>query len=155
MIEIFAGSAVLCAVAKQAGMTSSIAVDKVKKRSARSSIFQLDLLCMQDRHLLEQWMESELLLWIHLAPVYGTASRARDIRRFPGDPPPLRSNEFPEGLPTLDPSERQRVDLANRLFQYACYLFKFACSKGILATMENPSTSYFWMTVWVITLLRE
>ena len=90
MIEIFAGAAVLCSVAKQLGMRNSIAVDKVKKRNARSTIYQLDLLSGRDQKLLEQWMLSGLLLWIHLAPVCGTASRARDIRRFEGDPKPLR-----------------------------------------------------------------
>ena len=34
MIEVFAGSAVLCAVAKQAGLSCSIAIDKVKKKSS-------------------------------------------------------------------------------------------------------------------------
>ena len=57
------------------------------------------------------------LLWIHLAPVCGTASRARDIRRFHNDPKPLRSEEWPEGLPGLSPKELERVSLANRLFE--------------------------------------
>ena len=74
--------AVLCATSKAAGLANSIAVDKIRKRSARSSFFQLDLLVHQDRVLLEQWMQSPLLIWIRLAPVCGTASRARDIRRF-------------------------------------------------------------------------
>ena len=95
MIEVFAGAAVLCSVAKQFGLKSSIAVDKIKKRNARSTIYQLDLLVVQDRQLLEQWMLSGLLLWLHLAPVCGTASRAR---RFDNDPQPLRSEAFPEGL---------------------------------------------------------
>ena len=88
MLEIFAGMAVLCATSKSAGLANSIAVDKIRKRSCRSSIFQLDLLKQRDREILEQWMVSPLLLWIHLAPVCGTASRARDIRRFANDPKP-------------------------------------------------------------------
>ena len=43
MIEIFAGAAVLCSVAKQLGMKNSIAVDKVKKQNARSTVYQLNL----------------------------------------------------------------------------------------------------------------
>ena len=82
MIEVFAGAAVLCSVAKQFGLKNSIAVDKVRKRSARSTIYQLDLLQERDKRLLEQWMLSGLLLWVHLAPVCGTASRAPDIRRL-------------------------------------------------------------------------
>lgn len=82
MIEVFAGSAVLCSVTKQAGLSASIAIEKVKQKTSRSTIFQLDLLNSKDRDLLYQWMQSPMLLWVHLAPVCGTASRARDIRRF-------------------------------------------------------------------------
>ena len=113
MIEVFAGTAVLSSVAKQFGLVSSLAVDKVRKRGARSTIFQLDLTCERDQCLLEQWMQSPLLLWVHLAPVCGTASRARDIRRFANDPKPLRSDEKPEGLDGLSERDQQRIRLAN------------------------------------------
>ena len=155
MIEVFAGAAVLCSVAKQFGLKNSIAVDKVRKRNARSTIYQLDLLEQRDRQLLEQWMLSGLLLWMHLAPVCGTASRARDIRRFENDRQPLRSEEWPEGLPNLHPKDQERVDLANRLFSAACSIFKLASSKGVLVTMENPKNSYFWWTKWVRRLLQQ
>ena len=155
MIEIFAGAAVLCSVAKQLGMKNSIAVDKVKKQNACSTIYQLDLLSDRDRQLLEQWMHSGLLLWIHLAPVCGTASRARDIRRFHNDPKPLRSEDWPEGLPGLSPKELERVSLANRLFEAACDFFLLACSRGVLVTMENPKNSYFWWTKWVQRLISS
>ncbi len=154
MIEIFAGAAVLCSVAKQLGMKNSIAVDKVKKRNARSTIYQLDLLLERDRQLLDQWMLSGLLLWIHLAPVCGTASRARDIRRFDDDPKPLRSEACPEGLPDLDPKDQERVNLANSLFEAACNFFLLANSRGVLVTMENPKNSYFWWTKWVQQLFE-
>ena len=75
-LEIFAGSAVLCSVAKRQGMTNSIAVDKVQKRGARSSITRLDLTREVDRTVLDSWLDSNLLFWVHLAPVCGTASRA-------------------------------------------------------------------------------
>jgi len=153
MIEIFAGVAILCATAKQAGMGSSIAIDKVKKKSARSSIIQLDLCNRHHRALLEEWLLSPLLLWIHIAPVCGTASRARDIRRFPGDPQPLRSNLQPEGLDGLSDADMQRVEIANDLFEYSCFLFERACSLGVIATMENPRNSYFWITKWVLALM--
>lgn len=74
MIEVFAGGAVLCSVAKSYGLNSSIAIDKVKKPNARSTILQLNLLLAEDRTLLETWLESPLLAWVHLAPVCGTAS---------------------------------------------------------------------------------
>ena len=54
MIEVFAGGAVLTSVAKQYGL-GGIAVDKVRKQNARSTIYQLDLMQPADRELLEQW----------------------------------------------------------------------------------------------------
>ena len=94
MIEVFAGIAILCATTKAAGLQNSIAVDQLRKRNASASIFQLDLTDQRDQAIVEQWVESPLLVWIHLPPVCGTASRAREIRRFPGDPLPLRSDLF-------------------------------------------------------------
>ena len=78
MIEVFAGGAVLTSVAKQYGL-GGIAVDKVRKQNSRSTIYQLDLMQAADRELLEEWLSSPLLLWVHFAPVCGTASRAREI----------------------------------------------------------------------------
>ena len=118
MIEVFAGAAVLCSAAKQFGLKNTIAVDKVRKRNARSTIYQLDLLQERDKWRLEQWMLSGLLLWVHLAPECGTASRAPDIRR---------SEDWPEGLPNLHPKDRERVDLANRLFSAACWHVRRVC----------------------------
>ena len=43
MIEVFAGTAVLSSVAKQFGLVTSLAIDKVKKRGARSTIFSWTL----------------------------------------------------------------------------------------------------------------
>ena len=140
MVEVFAGAAVLCATAKQYGLETSLAVDKNKKKTARCAILQLDLTVPCNQDLLTQWIQSPLLLWLHLAPVCGTASRARDIRRFPGDPKPLRSNEFPEGLPSLNEQDSKRVFLANQLFEYACKLFADAAgSLGYRGNHGKPS----------------
>ena len=155
MIEVFAGYGVLCATAKQSGLLGSIAVDKVRKQGAYGSILQLDLRDHEQRLLLEEWLDSPLCCWLHLAPVCGTASRARDIRRHWSDPPPLRSNDFPHGLPNLPEKDQARVIIANDLFAYSCTLFERASRRGILTTMENPSTSYFWLTDWFERLKRS
>lgn len=153
MIELFAGGAVLTAMAKSCGLQSSLAIDKVKRRNCRASIIQLDLLQDDHKALLDEWLGSPLLVWVHIAPVCGTSSRARDIQVEPDDPLPLRSCDFPEGLPDLSENDALRVKFANLLYQYACKVFQFAATRGILVTMENPSRSYFWMTVWVLELI--
>ena len=75
MLEVFAGGAVLTSVSKQLGL-GGMAVDTVRKPNARCTIYQLDLLQASDTELLEEWLSSPLLLWVHFAPVCGTASRA-------------------------------------------------------------------------------
>jgi hypothetical protein len=124
MIEVFAGGAVLTSIAKHSGL-GGIAIDKTRKPNARCTIFQLDLLKEEDRELLEDWLQSPLLLCVHFAPVCGTASKAREIPRadVPFAPLPLRSCDFPHGLPSLSGIELKRVELANELFRYTCHLF--------------------------------
>ena len=155
MIEVFAGGAVLTSVSKQFGL-GGMAVDKVRKQNSRSTIYQLDLMQCTDRELLEEWLSSPLLLWVHFAPVCGTASRAREIPRpeLAMAPRPLRSMEHPMGLPTLSPHEKQRVDIANELFRYTCELFAMCVQRGVMATMENPRGSYLWMIPCVLELMR-
>ena len=79
MIEIFSGTATLCSVARQCGMNGSLALDEVRKKGARSTIFAFDILNPKDRELLYHWLDLPLLVWVHLTPVCGTCSRARLI----------------------------------------------------------------------------
>ena len=142
----------LCSTAKQQGLQNSIAIDKLQKQGARTSIIRLDLTREADCSLVDGWLDSPLLVWAHLAPVCGTASRARDIRVLPTDPAPLRSCEHPDGLPNLDGRDLLRVRLANKLFDFACKVFAKATERGILVTMENPKNSYFWSTNFFVHL---
>ncbi len=153
MIEIFSGTATLCSVAKQFGMTNSLALDKIRKRGSKTTIFVFDITKPESRELLMHWLESNLVCWVHMAPVCGTCSRAREIDN--GGPPPLRSDDFPMGLPGLNPDERCRVQKANELYLHACLLFEACHARGILVTMENPSYSIFWLTDPFVALLNQ
>ena len=64
MIEVFSGTATLCSVAKQNGLSGSLAPDKVRKKGARSAIFVFDILNPKDRELLYHWLDSPLLVWV-------------------------------------------------------------------------------------------
>ena len=141
MVEVFSGTATLTSVAKQFGMKSSMALDKVRKKGARATIYVFDLLDPKDRELLYHWMNSGLLVWVRLAPVCGTCSRARQIKN--GGPPPLRSEEYPMGLPGLDANQQLRVDLANAMYVESRKLFSHCVARGILVTLENPRRSLF------------
>lgn len=144
MIEVFSGTATLCSVSKFFGVENSIALDKIKKKASRATVFVFDVLKASDRELLYHWLQSPLVCWVHFAPVCGTCSRAREIDN--GGPPPLRSEEFPMGLPSLSEDERARVHTANLLYHYACEIAIHCAELGLLITMENPSRSLYWLT---------
>ena len=144
MIEVFSGTATLCSVAKQFGLDGSLALDKMRKKGAKATIFVFDILDPKDQELLYHWLESDLVAWVHIAPVCGTCSRARQIRN--GGPRPLRSDTYPMGLPDLTSEERQRVNLANKMYVESCKLFQHCDSRRILVTMDNPSSSLFCLT---------
>ena len=74
--------------------------------------------------------EKENIMLAHLAPLCGTASAARNKRRKALEqagfepPVPLRSKEFPMGLPSLKCLDASKVLAANRLYD-ATFLHRF------------------------------
>ena len=61
---------------------------------------------------------------VSLAPPCGTASMAREIKRGDGGPPPLRSKEYPDALPSLSGKNAERVAAANALYSNTVHLVK-------------------------------
>ena len=138
------------------GFTDSIAVDKFKKRGAKTAVIPLDLTCADHQALVEQWLESGQVAWVHLAPPCGTASLARTIP-VPGStfvPQPLRSRDEPEGFANLSGSDKVRVDAANCLYMWCCSIFFLCTLKGIICTLENPRGSLLWCTKWWLEVQR-
>ena len=76
----------------------------------------------------------------------GTASRAREIPLPDGrpGPRPLRSSEYPLGLPDLEKDEQARVDKANSIYSNVLKLILHAHSCGVICIIENPRGSYLW-----------
>ena len=59
------------------------------------------------------------LVYVHFAPPCGTSSLARNFRLSGGiDPKPLRSEQEPDGLSTLDGANKVRVEVANKLYEF-------------------------------------
>ena len=91
---------------------------------------------------------------IFLAPPCGSASRACQIplkRKFGSKrngPRPLRTDQFPNGIQNLSPSELSRVSLANQLYHLTAKLVKWAVEFGCIFVVENPQFSLFWATTF-------
>jgi len=79
-----------------------------------------------------------------IAPDCKTLSRARDIL-IPGarfQPPRLRSEEFPLGLPGLSDHSRKRVEEGNTMFEQSLTWCEEADDDGRGFLLENPFNSY-------------
>ena len=71
-----------------------------------------------------------------------TKSRAREIPRTFDDgrpaPQPLRSVEFPEGLPNLKPSDQTRVQVDNMACKFLLEQIQGLADRGGASVRENP-----------------
>ena len=99
-----------------------------------------------------------MLVYIHLAPPCGTASAARGIP-VPGcpedmQPTPLRSKEFPNGLPGLAGLNLLKVEKANSLYRATFKIVEFCVLHKILVSIENPLNSLFWLTAPMVKLFQ-
>jgi len=146
-IEIFSGSGRLTAAVRLCGMKESYGVDHLVSKHVRSPTLKLDLNTEDGRAVLLQLLEDPDLCYIHMAPPCGTSSRARDLRRRYGyDPPQLRTELQPDGLPNLPPVLAKRVQLANSLYHFTGIVARRCYELGILFSIENPWRSHFWAT---------
>lgn len=129
-IEIFAGSGRLTASLRAVGLQDSFGVDLKLPSTLRSPIIKYDL--TQDDHLaiVVSLIQSEFCCFVHFAPSCGTSSRARLIpRKGRWNPPIVRTDSHPDGLPGLQGTLALRVQAANKLYSITCDLLEI-CLKG-------------------------
>ena len=95
-------------------------------------------------------------VYVHMAPPCGTASRARLIqRKGRSNPPIVRTDKYPDGIPHLSGTLLTRVQSANRLYQITCDLIRLCEASGKLWSVENPGRSFMWLTTPFVELVKE
>ena len=113
-------------------------------------VYAVDLVHGQDltetglqRRIFEELEKADGLM---VAMDCSTLSRAREIPMPDGSrgPPPLRSQEEPQGLSTLSPANKERVEEANSLVDFLSSCMDMMAAKGAGAVEENPANSYYW-----------
>ena len=127
-----------------------LSVDHVGSKGV--PILRIDIGNSSQRQVLEELLQLDKIVYVHLAPPCGTASAAREIK--PG-PPPLRSLHFPMGLPGLTFVQNQRVQKANFLYQWTCKVVLSLHARGIAWSIENPASSLMWITEPFVNLLHS
>jgi hypothetical protein len=163
-LELFAGSSGLSFALCEAGIRS-IPVDHSANRfNPKVPQMLIDLTTFSGQSQLWTALSSKHLVFVHLSPPCGTSSRAREkpLPKWARDlgwpqPSPLRSEEFPLGIPDLAqkfPWDVARVAAANKLYSLTAEVCRFLSLKGIPWTLENPRNSLFWWISEVDALLQ-
>eukprot|EP00435_Cladocopium_sp_Y103_P017156 s916_g4.t1 len=154
-IEFCSGTAGLTAQFRKLGMTASFGVDRIVKGACKAPVVKLDLGTPEGEELAASWIRSKQCKYCHYGLPCGTSSRAREIPLGPDQhgPRPLRSDEFPDGLPHLEGKDKERLRLANLVYEAACRLILLCHTLGVHWTVEQPARSIFWLTSFWKTVL--
>ena len=111
-------------------------------------LLQLDLSKKAGQAIVWDIIEQQQPFATHLGVPCGTASQARGrpLRNGAPGPQPLRSKDFPLGLPTLvvGSADHARVLAANELFLFTYRMLSFCLERAIIVCVENPANSFLW-----------
>ena len=154
-LELCCGSAGLSAQLRKVGFTT-VAVDhSSNQHTPKVACLNLDLTKPSSWEILRNLAQERRVIYVHIAPPCGTATRARDRpvplklrQRGAPNPKPLRSPQHPEGLPDLKGINAAKVKSANAIYEAAAEFLDFCHGLGIWFTCENPTRSYMWQTRW-------
>ena len=78
------------------------------------------------------------------APPCGTCSMARKIKRKGFNPPELRTEAHPMGVPWLKGTDLAKVQAANRIYAGLAAFLLFLEGQSVFYTVENPESSMLW-----------
>ena len=153
LLDLFCGTAGVAAAFRAMG-GESLGIDHIiDKRRVKGPVAKVDLSKQDGQATVLQWIESDKVDAVMLAPPCGTASRAREIPvpkrhrlRKGMQPVPLRSEAEPMGLSSLRGVAKIKVLAANRLYAFARKVMDLCERKGIPCICENPRRSLMWMT---------
>ena len=155
-VEIFAGTSRLTASLRHLGFRDSFGIDHILSSHLAAPVLQLDLLKPECYQFVQQIIQEDACVYVHFAPPCGTASRARFIRRKGRyNPPVLRTDQQPDGLPGLHPLHAAKVKAANKLYQLTVDLCRLCHTSAVLYTIENPARSFMWKTAPFQQFLSE
>ena len=160
VIELCAGSAGLTAAIRSEGL-DGLAVDSARNiHRPKAPIIRADLSSESGQRLILDIVEKAEIVHIHAGPPCGTSTKSREIPiskalRAAGapQPKPLRSAEWPWGLPSLQGINRARVETANRIYLFVIKCVLIVFHKGGTFSIENPWRSWFWALPPVQSLL--
>ena len=155
-VEIFSGTSRLTAAIRQLGLRDSFGIDHAISKRLVAPVVHLDLSDASNYEFVKNIIREPACIYVHFAPPCGTASRARFIKRKGRyNPPILRTDQNPDGLPNLSPLHTAKVASANLLYQRTQELCRLCVQHGVFFSIENPARSFMWDTTYMVKFLKE
>jgi hypothetical protein len=156
-VELCSGSANLSLFVKAEGM-HVVPIDHARNEH-RSKVpnVVIDLSNSRQAQIILDLISSGKVAALSAGIPCGTASRARNIPLPGGEkgPVPLRSAEFPWGLPNLSTANQLRVDKANDIYKNVARIIHAATGRDIFVLIENPQRSFLWDIPYYRDLLHQ
>ena len=157
--ELCAGSGNYSAKLKKLGLNPLPVDHQFNQHRQRIQTVSLDLSKESGWIIMYELLRSGRLVYAHGAPPCGTSTRARD-KRVPAhlvkagapDPKPLRSQQWPHGLPNLKGDAQKKVEQANKIYRRMALFFEECGKMNVAWSCENPARSYMWLTKWFVKL---
>ena len=112
-----------------------------------------DLLLDENFDRLLRIASSGLVRFAHASPVCSDFSRIKDAND--GGPKPIRTAEFPEGLPDLTAAEQQRLATSKLLLERCVALLDAVFSAGGHVSLEQPRNALSWLCHEVQEFLKR
>ena len=120
-------------------------------------LYSLDLTTQSAQGILMEILSSKRLAAIHFGLPCGTASKARDRpicqelqRQGVPSPAPLRSPEYPLGIPGS--LNKTKVEKANELYRFMLRILISLEGRQVAISIENPFGSYLWAAMVKLTM---
>ena len=156
-VEVFSGKASFSrAIMVQAGF-EVVSVDH-DVDAPYAPVVTLDLTTKSGQSILMEILSSKRLVAVHFGLPCGTASKARDRpisqelqRRGVPSPAPLRSADYPLGIPGISGINKVKVEKANELYRFTLCMLVFL-DKRVAVSIENPFGSYLWAALVKLTM---
>ena len=156
-VELCSGSGKLSSEMRFRGFTT-VCVDWIQnKHRPKGPTLTLDLSNKEQTAIIIDLIRVGKVFCVWAAVPCGTASRARDIPMGPfrHGPAPLRSQEYPLGLPNLSADHQTRVAKANDIYLNVIDIVAVLRQCGGRFVIENPRGSYLWDIPHYRSLLKS
>ena len=153
LLDVFCGTAGVAAAFQSMGAEALGMDHMIDKRRVKGPVAKVDLSQKSGQVAILKWIQEGRVDAVMLAPPCGTSSRAREIplprhRRLRKgmQPVPMRSDAWPDGLPSLRGVARAKVRAANKLYAFTREVIEACVTNNIPFICENPRRSLMWLT---------